>query len=74
MGQALPMMNDELTPPLPLPGEGWFVVGPMTGGCALLAPVYDLAPLQGALPMSITNDELRFSLARQGAKAASRGR
>ena len=32
------MMNDELAPPLPLPKEGWFVVGPVTGGCALLAP------------------------------------
>ena len=38
-------MNDELTPPLPLPREGWFVVGPMTGGCALLAPVCNLSPL-----------------------------
>ena len=43
------MMN---CPPLPLPREGWFVVGPMTRGYALLAPVCNLSPLfPVALPM-----------------------
>ena len=40
-------MNDELAPPLPLPKEGWFVVGPVTGGCALLAPACILDALLG---------------------------
>ena len=36
-----------MTPPLPLPREGWFVVGPVPGGYALLAPVCNLSPFQG---------------------------
>ena len=41
-------MNDELSPPLPLPKEGRFVVGPVAGGVRFAHPrLYSVALVPG---------------------------
>ena len=59
------MTNDELSPPLPLPKEGRFVVGPVAGGLRFAHPrLYSVALVPGGFATGAFAG-LDYPLARQ---------